>query len=232
MTFQSNFTQTKSLGDQAYEILRTSIITLKLHPGQKIHESDIAKSFNISRTPIRDAIHSLVSEQLIDILPQRTKRIACISKIKVIESAFVRWSLETSAFKQVTREWGNSEEHQLVEKQINRILREQKEAAAHQDMERFLQLDEAFHKSILQLSGNETLLRVIYLMRGHLDRFRYIAMKELQLTDRVIGEHEELFQEIKNQNERQVVQLLEHHMKHIDHEFQHLTKMFPSYFID
>lgn len=83
--------------------MRDSIITLKLEPGQTVYESEITTLLNISRTPIRDAFHSLISEQLIEILPQRTKRIARISEMKVKDSAFIRLSLETSAFRLVAK---------------------------------------------------------------------------------------------------------------------------------
>ncbi|MDF2715877.1 MAG: GntR family transcriptional regulator, partial [Paenibacillus sp.] len=47
----------KSLGEQAYETIRDSILTLQLAPGQTIYENELADSLQISRTPIRDAFH-------------------------------------------------------------------------------------------------------------------------------------------------------------------------------
>ncbi|MCM3652595.1 GntR family transcriptional regulator [Metabacillus litoralis] len=232
MSFISSISTSKNLGEQAYETLRDSIITLQLEPGLTIFESEIAASLNISRTPIRDAFQFLISEGLIEVLPQRTKRIASISESKVKESGFVRLSLESSAFKLVARNWGDSEQHNIAEKQINRILHEQSEAAEQQDVVQFLQLDEAFHRCILQLAGNKTLLGVVYHMRGHLDRFRYLAMKELVLTKNLIHEHEELFASLKRQDEGKVEQLLEHHLGKFDLEIPRLREAFPDYFSD
>lgn len=145
---------TKNLGEQSYEVLRDSIITLKLEPGQTVYESEITTLLNISRTPIRDAFHSLISEQLIEILPQRTKRIARISEMKVKDSAFIRLSLETSAFRLVAKNWSDTEQHSVAEKQIYQILEKQNDAAEEKDVNQFLLLDEAFHRHILQLAGN------------------------------------------------------------------------------
>lgn len=232
MSFITPIKNMKSLGDQAYEILRDSIITLKLEPGQTIYENEIATLLNISRTPIREAFHSLISEQLIEILPQRKKKIARISETKVKESSFVRLSLETSAFKLVAVDWGDEEKYAIAETQIQRVLKEQTEAAENQDIIQFLQLDEAFHRYILQLAGNETLLQVVYHMRGHLDRFRYLAMKELVLTEQLVEEHQELFQHLRKRDGEKVAQLLNLHMGKLDIEIPRLREKFPDYFTD
>ncbi|EGL20261.1 MULTISPECIES: GntR family transcriptional regulator [unclassified Paenibacillus] len=225
-------TSGKSLGEQAYEALRDSIITLKLEPGQPIFESEIADTFQISRTPIRDAFQLLVTEHLIEVLPQRHKKIARISESKVKESSFVRLSLESSAFKLAAGSWDSSEKFVQAERQISRILREQSEAAEHQDVIQFLQLDEAFHKCILELTGNATLLEVVYHMRGHLNRLRYLAMKELVLTRKLVEEHLELFDSLKKRDETRTVQLLEQHLGSLDHEIPQLREQFPHYFTD
>ncbi|MFS0840305.1 GntR family transcriptional regulator [Paenibacillus sp. 1P03SA] len=225
-------TSGKSLGEQAYEALRDSIVTLKLEPGQTIFESEIADTFKISRTPIRDAFQLLVTEHLIEVLPQRHKKIALISESKVKESSFVRLSLESSAFKLAAGGWDSSEKFVHAERQIGRILREQSEAAEHQDVVQFLQLDEAFHKCILELTGNTTLLEVVYHMRGHLNRLRYLAMKELVLTRKLVEEHLELFDSLKKNDETGTVRLLERHLGNLDHEIPQLREQFPHYFTD
>lgn len=222
----------RSLSDQAYETLRHSIITLELEPGQTLYENELADALNISRTPIRDAFHLLLAEGLIEVLPQRTRKVACLSELKVKESSFVRLSLESSAFKLAARQWDASNRHVKTDKLITRILEEQSEAAEQQDVVLFLQLDEAFHSCILQLADNGTLLEVVHQMRGHLNRFRYLAMKELVLTKNLVQEHYELFDCLKKRDEAGLVQLLEHHLGKIEREIPLLRKKFPAYFSD
>ncbi|GIP31966.1 GntR family transcriptional regulator [Paenibacillus sp. J2TS4] len=223
---------TRNLGEQVYDKLRDSIITLELLPGQTVQENELGESLGISRTPIRDAFHLLIAEKLIDVLPQRTKKVACISATKVLESSMVRLSLESSAFKTVAKHWGDTPLYMKAEKQILRILQEQREAAELQDTRQFLQLDEDFHRQILQLAGNETLLEVVYHMRGHLNRFRFLAMKELVLTDKLVKEHDELFECLKKRDEIGIVQLLELHLGKLESEIPPLREKFPQYFQD
>ncbi|MCD9026161.1 GntR family transcriptional regulator [Cohnella silvisoli] len=232
MNFAPSASPSRFLGEHAYETLRDSIITLQLEPGQGIHENELAESLRISRTPIRDAIHLLHSERLIEILPQRTKQVACISESKVKESSLVRLSLESTAFKLTAMHWDQSDKYRTAEREINRNLQEQLEAAENQDVALFLQLDEAFHRIILKLTGNETLLEVVYHMRAHLNRFRFLAMKELALTSHLVEEHEQLFQAIKSRDADRVLKLLEHHLGKLDTEIPLLRSKFPHYFRD
>lgn len=222
----------RSLGEQAYESLREAIISLELTPGQVVQENELASSLGISRTPVRDAIHMLITEQLIEVLPQRTKRIASISVTKVLESSLVRLSLECTAFRLAADQWGTTEQHARAEKQMEYLIHEQKEAAELQDTALFLRLDEEFHKQIMLVAGNQTLLDVVHQMRGHLNRFRFLAMKELVLTKGLVQEHEEIFACLRNKDEQGVVQLLEAHLGKINEEIPSLREQFANYFQD
>lgn len=221
----------KSLGYQAYETLRDAIITLNLEPGQMVMEVELAEQLNISRTPIREAFQLLINEQLLQVLPQRTKKISLISEVKVKESSFVRYSLESSAFQLVAQQWdASSPLYQAVEQQIKALLSHQQAAAEKQDVATFLKLDEQFHQQVLKLAGNETLLEVVYHMRGHLNRYRYLAMKEFQLTKQLVQEHAELFHTLTAGDSLAIKQLLEAHLNKLEDEIPLLRDKFPAYF--
>jgi DNA-binding GntR family transcriptional regulator len=57
--------------DRAYDEMRRLIIDLKLAPGADLDEMALARAFNISRTPLREALNRLASEQLVVISPNR-----------------------------------------------------------------------------------------------------------------------------------------------------------------
>jgi len=231
MYFLQPATSYKSLGFQAYETLRDAIVTLELEPGQMVMEVELAEQLNISRTPIREAFQLLVNEQLLQVLPQRTKKISLISETKVKESSFVRYSLESSAFLLVAQQWDSASPlYQSVEQEIRLLLSQQQEAAEQQDVLTFLKLDEQFHQKVLKLAGNETLLEVVYHMRVHLNRYRYLAMKEFKLTKQLVQEHAELFHTLTAGNPSAVKQLLEKHLNKLEGEIPLLREKFPAYF--
>ncbi|MFD0715432.1 GntR family transcriptional regulator [Paenibacillus sp. GCM10027626] len=223
--------QRKSLGDQVYDSIRESIVSLRLAPGSMIYENVLAETLQVSRTPIREAIRLLVNEQLLEVMPQRGTRIALISERKVGEARFIREHLELGAFRLAARLWNEpAHQHQAVAEQIERLMQEQRLAAEQGDVALFLQLDESFHQAIIHVTSNETLLQVICHMRGHLNRVRFLAMKELRQMDRVMEEHQALFAAIRQGNEALTAELLQQHVGKLDHELPELRELYPNYF--
>ncbi|WP_435168560.1 GntR family transcriptional regulator [Paenibacillus glycanilyticus] len=233
MTFISSLQpqQRKTLGDQIYESIRESIVSFKLPPGTMIYENELAETMKVSRTPIREAIRLLVSEQLLEVLPQRGTRIALISARKVSEARFIREQLELGAFRLAAAQWG--ERDRSAERTAFEALLEQQRAAAEaKDIALFMQLDEAFHRAVLEIAGNETLMQMIYYMRAHLNRARYLAIDQFGHMDRVIEEHRQLFEAIRSGDEQLAAARLEQHIRKLDQELPQLREANPDYFTD
>ncbi|XEC96188.1 GntR family transcriptional regulator [Paenibacillus tarimensis] len=223
--------QRKTLGDQVYDSIRESIVTLRLKPGSMVYENELADRLQVSRTPVREAIRLLLNEQLLDVLPQRGTRIARISERKVNDTRFIREHLELGAFREAARLW-NGEKHGEVKATVIRLLEKQQSAADQKDIALFMQLDEAFHEAIIRITGNTTLLQVIYHMRGHLNRLRFLALTEFHHMDRVIDEHKDLFSAIERNDETLAAERLERHLNKLDYELPQLRKAYPDYFMD
>jgi DNA-binding GntR family transcriptional regulator len=219
----------KSLGEQAHEAIRDSVITLRLVPGEMVYENQLAATYGISRTPVREAIRKLAVEELIDVLPQRGTRIAHISERKLKDAAFVRSSLEMSAFRSVAKEWSEtSESCRRLKQQVQLNLAEQHKAQNNPKV--FLQLDEAFHRLILQQLGNDTLLNVVLQMRGHLNRIRYLALEQLHDMERLVNEHEALFAAVTRNDDIAVAQILSGHLNKMHNDLPALKQRFADYF--
>ncbi|MGP9805380.1 GntR family transcriptional regulator [Paracoccus sp. NSM] len=61
-----------------YESLRDEILDLTLAPGSPIDEVQLAERFNMSRTPIREALVRLAGEGLVETLPNRSTMVSNI----------------------------------------------------------------------------------------------------------------------------------------------------------
>ncbi|MFC0216185.1 GntR family transcriptional regulator [Paenibacillus chartarius] len=220
-----------SLGDQVYEAIRDRIVTLTLPPGTMIYENELAEMLQVSRTPIREAIRSLVNEQLLEVLPQRGTRIAPISERKVHDTRFVREHLELGAFRLAARLW-DAERHRSVKAKLEELLQRQEAAAVAGDIAQFLNVDEAFHHAILQVAGNETLLQVVGHMRAHLNRFRYLALQELQQLERITAEHRLLAEAIELGDEALAADRLGAHLGKLAQDLTVVRRKYPDYFTD
>ncbi len=203
-----------TLSEQAYRAIRDEIICMRLEPGQMIYENELAALLGVSRSPIREAFAMLLREELIEILPQRGTRVAYISTKKVEEVRFVRESLETSVFKKVARNWSEKDERcRRAQAEIVQLLEEQQKAIDAEEYIKFLDLDESFHQAILEQIDNHTLLTVIKSMRGHLNRMRYLELKEANHITKLVGQHENIFKAIMSNDEEETERLLSYHLQ-------------------
>lgn len=221
----------KSLGDQVYETIRAGIVSLQLEPGTMIYENEVAELLQVSRTPVREAIRLLVSERLLDVLPQRGTRIAPISQRKVEEAKFIREHLELGAFRLVARQWRDGD-RTAAERAIVDLFDRQQEAAAAGDPALFLQLDEDFHRVVLEMTGNATLLQVINQMRAHLNRIRFLAMREYHYMEQTLEEHRGLLAAMQAGDEELTASRLKRHIGKLDRELPELRAKYPQYFVD
>ena len=89
-----------------YQVVCSWIITGVLKPGEKIVDSELAKRFNVSRTPVREAIQILEGQKLVYVVPGRATVVAdidpadiekCYRTLSTLEE-FSPWMAEASAW--------------------------------------------------------------------------------------------------------------------------------------
>ena len=76
-------------------------MSLRLKPGERIADAQLAQELGVSRTPVREAILQLADEGLVDVVPQHGTFVAPISLEAVREAQFVREALEVAALREV-----------------------------------------------------------------------------------------------------------------------------------
>ncbi|GMA51406.1 GntR family transcriptional regulator [Alicyclobacillus contaminans] len=221
----------KTLSEQAYEAIREAILTLRLKPGQDIYESELANMLDMSRTPIREAVRLLAMEDLIEILPQRGMKVTLISESKVEETRFVREMLEIGALRKVMEQWAaDKAEYQGLQRELHWNLEAQRQAQAKEDFVAFLRLDEAFHRQLLQATGNMTLISMVTKMRFHLNRVRTLTLNELKNTEELIREHGQLLTAIQDGDTAAAIHILTRHLRRLSVDIDAVKRQYPSYF--
>ena len=76
---------------------RKRILTLELHPGDKVPETAIAKDLGISRTPVRDALRKLEADGLVNIYPNRFIEVATYDEKDIANLGVMRVAVDTMA---------------------------------------------------------------------------------------------------------------------------------------
>lgn len=223
----------KTLGEQAYEAIRREILSLRLKPGQSVYESDFANMLSMSRTPIREAVRTLLLEELIEVLPQRGMKIALISEKKVEETRFIRESLEVNALRKTAQVWdATAEKFQKLEQDLGENLAIQRESCIRADSLLFMQADEDFHEMLLTSFGNDTLVSIVSQIRGHLNRVRLLSLHESHKMDLIIREHEQVLSALRERDETMAVSTMTVHLSRVNEDIHLMKKEYPDYFVN
>ncbi|PAD35996.1 GntR family transcriptional regulator [Terribacillus saccharophilus] len=232
MMSMNKFTvQRKTLAYEVYQYLYNKIITLAYKPGQMIYESTIAEELGLSRTPVREAIQMLASEEFLQIIPQKGIKVKYVSKKKVQEAFQVRKSLEGVAFREAAVKWDEADAQvNMYKADLMHIMDQQRAAAKSQDVAAFYQHDEVFHDKILEICGNQTLASVVRQIRGHVNRIRYLEFFETREMQRVIHDHEDLIALIQKNDADGVAQRLNQHLDTAASHYGDIMEKYAEYF--
>ncbi|MGV8953133.1 MAG: GntR family transcriptional regulator [Cypionkella sp.] len=138
-----------STAQLVYENLKRSILDLSLAPGSPLDEVSLSEQFDMSRTPIREALVRLVAEGLVKTLPNRNTVVAAID----FEQLPIYFEALALMYRVTTRSAAlhRGEEH-LVE--IRSFEAAYADAARQRDALKMIQANRDFHMAIAQAGGN------------------------------------------------------------------------------
>ncbi|MCM3117241.1 GntR family transcriptional regulator [Neobacillus sp. MER 74] len=215
----------------AYEEIKAEILRLKLIPGTKISEKTMSDRLNVSRTPIREAFLKLAQEELLTIIPQSGTFVSLINLELAEEARFVREVIETNIV-------GLCCEHVSEESAFNlevNLKMQEHLVSNHiekQQIEKFTNLDENFHKELFIACGKERTWRMIQNMAGHLNRFRMLRIIDTKNLDwdLLLAHHKEIYQAISEKNKEKAEALMKEHLRLMLSEKDILLQAFPEYF--
>jgi DNA-binding GntR family transcriptional regulator len=166
--------------------IRQDIVSLRLRPGERLSENELALRFGTSRAPVREALIRLVEEGLIEVLPQRGSFVSRISLGAMQRARFVREALEVAIVRRAA-------ERGLSATAIERIhatLAEQEQA--RDDPERFTLADDAFHRAIADDIGIAQVWAVLEREKAQLDRVRFLSLPAVTPVDALIAQHRDI----------------------------------------
>jgi DNA-binding GntR family transcriptional regulator len=181
-----------SAGAQAFATLRHAIVTLTLQPGQSFSEQEVAQQLGISRTPVREAFIKLAEAGLVEVRPQRRTVVRKISVKAVKDARFVREALELAVLRQAVGRLAPG-----FFAAARALIAAQRAAAASQDVERFLVLDDAFHRSFADEVDLLHAWAVIEAEKAQMDRVRFLSLPEASPIGRLIDQHEAILDAVE-----------------------------------
>ena len=175
----------KPLREMVYEELKMQILKGSIIPGTRMMEVELAEEMGVSRTPVREAIRKLEKEGLVTIEPRRGAYASDISAKDMVDILEVRQDLEGMAAGIAAQKITDDSRIEL-----ENIARKYKESVDREDIEQIIRNDEAFHKYIVGLSENKTLIKMVSQVQELALRFRYIYYEDFSRFKNQPSEHQ------------------------------------------
>ena len=167
---------------QLTRILRERILQGDLKPGEHISESELARSYEVSRQPIREAFIKLADQGLLEVRPQRGTIVTRIGYFAVLDARFLREAIEADIVKILA-----AAPDPAVLRDLARQV-EQQRAADPRDHLNFVRLDDQFHRTLAEAAGKASAWKQIEGLKSQMDRVRYLALGHFPI-DNLVAQH-------------------------------------------
>ena len=154
------------------EALESAIVFGELAPGARIIEEEIAARYDVSRSPVRDALRRLEADGLVLRVDHRGARVTPIGRFDLDEVYLCRIELEGLAAQQAARRWQPPVDTVLAEK-----LAAMRAAFKANDVRGYFVANVAFTDAVHRASGNVTLQRLLKSIGKQALRYRYLAYR-------------------------------------------------------
>lgn len=161
------------LRSMVYEELRRLILAGELPPGSRLVEDHLAKRLGVSRNPVREAIRVLSAEGFVEVLPRRGATVASMGAAEVEELFDVRVALESLGARLAAR---RVTPH--VVERLQNVLAAAERATSDGGQTELVDLNAAFHESVIEAAGNAYLAMVA---QPVLHRARWVYQQSLDV---------------------------------------------------
>jgi len=172
-----------------FQTLRDRIVHGEYPPGMGLSEKDLCREFNVSRTPLREAMAKLESMKLVTIIPRFGTNVSPID-IDEIRCAFeVKIKLESLAV-ELAVDRIDSEQLKALDGVIQEVVQLNEEDAHHRH-HRLIELEKRFHRIILQAAQNP-------ILEEFLDNLHYRCARLWSSSLSQVVPNEDILDQMKN----------------------------------
>jgi len=208
-----DFAGRQSLREQVAHALRAALIAGQMRPGVLYSAPTLAAEFGVSATPVREAMLDLVKEGLVEPVRNKGFRVTELSEKELDEISALRELIEVPTVADIARRCDDDMRPKV--EALRTIARGIEKMAKKRQLIDYVELDRRFHLSLLALSGNENLVRVVAELRA---RSRLYGLQ--QLADRgdlaaSAHEHEALLDLIIARDAKGVAAVMRDHIGHV-----------------
>lgn len=213
----------QAVSPQLRLILRSRIIRNDLKPMSRLSEPELAKQYNVSRQPVREAFITLADEGLLEIRPQRGTFVKRINYDAVLNGRFVREAVEADIVAKIAAQ----PDAALVRELRAQLTRQSELEDANS--KRFIELDELFHRTLASAAGVAQSWNYLDAIKSQMDRVRFISYEEFPVST-LVRQHRAIVDAIESGSVTSAETAMRTHLQEILKSLPKIQSLYPQYF--
>lgn len=192
----------------ASDQLREAITTGQLKPGQRLTDNQLAEWLGISRTPVREAVRTLVKEGLLVGDPASGVTVFEPTPRDVAEVYAVRATLESLAFALVAAR----NERELLVEELELLLADTQQAIEQGEHEKIKKYNAEFHRKIVEASHSQLIISLLNPIAVKMQVFRHSSLLRPRHVEISIAEHQRILDLIRRGDVVECKKVTENHI--------------------
>jgi GntR family transcriptional regulator, rspAB operon transcriptional repressor len=211
---------------RVYDDLRERIVSLELPPGTTLSRSALARQYDISLTPIREAMQRLEQDGLIRIFPQSKTVVTKIDVAQLYEVHFLRVAVEA----EVARRLAEAPDPAHLKKARAILTMQETLVGNLEETGLFNELDEAFHQTLFAAVGQLNLHAMLKAKAGHLSRLRRLDLPKGNKMRSIMKWHWAVLEAIEAGQPQAAQEAMREHLAGSVKRIEAMQREYPDYF--
>ena len=200
--------ETNSLTERVYRELRSAIITGKIGGGTRLVESSLAADMKVSRTPVREALHTLSLEGLLYSIPRAGYIVEEMSDYDVQDLFTTRMTIEQIAACQAMERISAEEL-----KQLDLNIQQTDAVLASGLTAKMADLDMEFHGIIYKAARSRALFQICQTLSDHTLKYRMALIHLPEMSLKARDGHHRIYEAILSGISSQVRDAIQSHLQ-------------------
>ncbi|WP_394233609.1 GntR family transcriptional regulator [Niallia oryzisoli] len=196
--------------ETAYQYVKERILDGTYKPSQKLIEAQLSQDVGVSRNTIKKALLMLSRENLVDLEKNKGATIKSYTMEEVVNYMQIRGVLEGLVAKIATKKITDTDL-----KALEQIVQQMKKYTEENDFDQYTLLNNEFHEIIYKASENKQAVEMINTIKNQLKRINFRSLLLPGRNQESLQEHIEIYEALKNRNEKAAAEAVEHHVDHV-----------------
>jgi DNA-binding GntR family transcriptional regulator len=194
----------------AYELLRSEILSGRLQPNQRLVEADLTDAWGVSRSAVRTALVRLQQEGLVEHERNRGARVRLVDEGEAAEILEARMVLEGLAARHAAV---NATEADV--EALRAILADMRALLDADDLLGVSDRNAILHARLLSIAGHRTVNRLVDALKSQLVRFQYRTILVPGRSERSFAEHTAIVEAVATGDPDAAEAAMRRHLGHV-----------------